>query len=62
MASMADAYFSRRSRDSDTMNSAKMRTRSVSLAAAASRAANAWCRSMAERANCSAGGTTCKDW
>lgn len=41
MASMAEAYFSRRSRDSDTMKSAKIRTRSVSLAAAASRAANA---------------------
>jgi hypothetical protein len=53
MASIAVAYRSRRSRDSSTMNSAKIRTRSLSLAAAASFAAKAWCRLLACSENCS---------
>ena len=52
------AYLSRRNRDSVTIKSAKIRTRSVSLPAAASFAANALCRSWAWRENCSAGETT----
>lgn len=59
MASMAEAYFSRRRRDSVTMKSAKIRTRSVSLDAASSRCAKALWRSIAARANPSAGGITC---
>jgi len=48
---MADAYLSRLRRDSVTINSANMRTRSLSLEAAASFRANAWCLSLALRAN-----------
>lgn len=55
MPSIAEAYLSLRIRDSVTMNSANIRTRSPSVAAAASFCENAWCRSMAARAKCSAG-------
>lgn len=54
MESMAEAYLSLRIRDSDTIKSANMRTRSPSVAAAASFCENVWCRSTAARANCSA--------
>lgn len=54
IAPIAVAYLSRRTRDSLTMKSAKRRTRSASVVAAASWEANAWNRSTAPAANCSA--------
>jgi hypothetical protein len=51
MAEIAEAYFSLRNRDSETINSAKMRTRSSSVSAAASFFANSLCRCIASRLN-----------
>lgn len=54
IAPIAEAYLSRRMRDSLTMKSANSLTRSASEAATASFAVKAWKRSMLALANCSA--------
>ena len=57
IASIALAYLSRLIRDSVTIKSANIRTRSLSVVAEASFCANDLCRSIAARAKCSEGDT-----